>query len=90
MSEVECPVCGLGRVAGYRVPPRLDGAAFRMCGECEAVWEQGQDIDRDFAEDLLGYLRDRGLQPWLEDLERERAWPAVAVPEAEDLPGAED
>ncbi|WP_017536875.1 MULTISPECIES: hypothetical protein [Nocardiopsis] len=67
---LRCPLCTFGFVEDYRVPMPLDGSRFRMCEECEAVWEDGGDVDAASAQNLLWYLQDRGLQPWLEDVHR--------------------
>ncbi|GAB3475935.1 hypothetical protein [Nocardiopsis coralliicola] len=73
-------MCGADEVGRYRVAAMpVAGSEFVMCGNCEAVWEDGEAIEREQARELRDYLEEWTLHPWWDELRWVRV-PAVEEP----------
>lgn len=69
---IECPRCGQGQVASYRIA--ATGDTLQVCDECDAVWPTGvEPVNAGFA-NLEDELSARGLPPGWEQLV-EVEWP---------------
>jgi transcription elongation factor Elf1 len=69
---IECPRCGQGSVAAYRLKATAEVA--QVCDECEAVWPREVEPTETNFRTLEDFMGERGLPSLWDELE-ELEWP---------------
>lgn len=66
--DVLCPRCEQGRVDTYRV--KATGEVLQCCEECDSTWDVGAQLSATEFGFIEDFLRERGLDPFGDDLEK--------------------